>query len=72
MRKHIPSPGWAKRVGDAGSTMIEVIVSVLLLVLFTTATTVAVSAGTNTSSDNRARVGASALAQRELEYISRE
>lgn len=44
--------------------------SVALMALFTTATTVALASATATSTDNRARVGASALAQRELEYVS--
>jgi hypothetical protein len=50
----------------------EVVVSVFLLTLFTAATTVAITSSTSTSFNNRARVGASTLAQRELEYVSRE
>jgi type II secretory pathway pseudopilin PulG len=50
--------------------MIEVVVSVALLAVFSTATVMAVTTGTATSSENRARVGAASLAQRELEYVS--
>ena len=55
---------------DSGSSLMEVVVSVVLLALFTTATTMVLAQATGTSTDNRARVGASALAQRELEYAS--
>ncbi|MDR3359985.1 MAG: carboxypeptidase-like regulatory domain-containing protein [Bifidobacteriaceae bacterium] len=52
--------------------MVEVVVSIAVLVVFTTAAAMAVSAATATSVDNRARVGAAALAQRELELAAEE
>jgi hypothetical protein len=55
---------------EGGTTLVEVVVSVALLAIFTVATASAVTSGAATSADNRARVGASALGQREMEYSS--
>ncbi|MDR2380876.1 MAG: hypothetical protein LBE08_06850 [Bifidobacteriaceae bacterium] len=54
---------------DAGSTLVEVIVSVVLLTVFSSAAMVAVTSSTATSTDNRARVTASGLAVRELDLV---
>jgi type II secretory pathway pseudopilin PulG len=68
----MPKSLWAPARGrrETGSTLIEIVVSVALLAVFSTATVLAVTKGTATSSENRARVGAASLAQRELEYVS--
>jgi type II secretory pathway pseudopilin PulG len=55
-----------------GSTMVEVIVSVLLLTIFSAAAMVAVTSSTSASTDNRARVTAAGLAVRELDYVGQE
>jgi type II secretory pathway pseudopilin PulG len=50
--------------------MVEVMISVVLLSVFSLAAMLVVTSGTATSADNRARVTASGLAQRELDYAS--
>jgi type II secretory pathway pseudopilin PulG len=50
--------------------MVEVMVSVALLSIFGLAAMMVITAGTSTSADNRARVGAAGLAQRELDYAA--
>ncbi|MDR1441780.1 MAG: hypothetical protein LBJ02_05235 [Bifidobacteriaceae bacterium] len=45
-------------------------ISVVLLSVFSVAATAAIAGGTATSADNRARVGAAGLAQRELDYAA--
>jgi type II secretory pathway pseudopilin PulG len=52
--------------------MIEVVISVVLLVIFTGAVMVALTTGSATTSDNRARIVAASLAQRELEIVGQE
>ncbi|MDR3359821.1 MAG: hypothetical protein LBO20_04065 [Bifidobacteriaceae bacterium] len=52
--------------------MVEVTVSVVVLTLFSAAALSAVGAATASSTDNRARVGAASLAQRELDLIGHE
>jgi type II secretory pathway pseudopilin PulG len=65
------APRWRARfsVGapdhERGASIVEVIVSVVILSIFGIAAMATVSQGTVTSADNRARVGAAGLAQRE-------
>jgi hypothetical protein len=48
----------------------EVVVSVALMTVFSIAALMAVTQGTATSADNRSRIGASGLAERELDFVS--
>ncbi|MDR1633488.1 MAG: hypothetical protein LBS27_00880 [Bifidobacteriaceae bacterium] len=48
--------------------MVEVMIAVLLLSVFSIAAVMAITGGTAASSDNRARITAAGLAQRELDY----
>jgi hypothetical protein len=50
--------------------MIEVVLSVVLLSIFTVAAGVVIAQGSTTSSDSRARVVAAGLAQRELDIVA--
>ncbi|MDR0594343.1 MAG: hypothetical protein LBG60_14060 [Bifidobacteriaceae bacterium] len=56
--------------GDEGTSIVEVAVSMALLAVFSTICLLAVMQGAATSANNRARVTASGLAERELEYMS--
>jgi hypothetical protein len=49
---------------------VEVVVSIVLLSIFSIATAAVVAQGTAASADNRARIAASGLAQRELEFVA--
>ncbi|MDR2381679.1 MAG: prepilin-type N-terminal cleavage/methylation domain-containing protein [Bifidobacteriaceae bacterium] len=52
---------------DQGMTLVELIIAVVLISVFMTATTALVVQTTATSVDNRARIAAAGLAERELE-----
>jgi type II secretory pathway pseudopilin PulG len=54
-------------VADQGTSIVEVVVSVVILSIFGIAAMMTVSQGAVTSADNRARIGAAGLAQRELD-----
>ncbi|MDR1294222.1 MAG: hypothetical protein LBK59_04595 [Bifidobacteriaceae bacterium] len=53
--------------GERGTSIVEVIVSVVILSIFGIVAMATVSQGAVTSADNRARIGAAGLAQRELD-----
>ncbi|MDR1441022.1 MAG: hypothetical protein LBJ02_01290 [Bifidobacteriaceae bacterium] len=55
---------------DHGASLLEVVLSVVLLSIFTIATTLVVAQGTTTSANNRARITAAGLAQRELDLTA--
>ncbi|MDR2567395.1 MAG: hypothetical protein LBC97_15300 [Bifidobacteriaceae bacterium] len=50
--------------------MVEVMVSVILIAVFSIAVMTAITSGTAASADNRARITAAGLAQRELDYAA--
>ncbi|MDR1186258.1 MAG: hypothetical protein LBK95_02175 [Bifidobacteriaceae bacterium] len=57
---------------ETGTTLVELMVSVVLLSVFSVAVAVVVTSGTAASADNRARISANGLGQRELDIVLEE
>ncbi|MDR1188356.1 MAG: type II secretion system GspH family protein [Bifidobacteriaceae bacterium] len=55
---------------ERGATLIELMISIAMLSVFSIAAMTVVTSGTAASADNRARITANGLAQRELDYAS--
>jgi prepilin-type N-terminal cleavage/methylation domain-containing protein len=54
---------------DAGMSLVEVIVAILLLAIFSASLLLALNSATGTSTDSRARIAAAGLASRELDLV---
>ncbi|MDR2453827.1 MAG: carboxypeptidase-like regulatory domain-containing protein [Bifidobacteriaceae bacterium] len=66
--KRCPTGG--PRPQTTGASLVEVVVAIAVMAVFTLAAAAVVATTSATSRDNRARLGASGLAQRELEFAS--